>query len=256
MNVVVCVKQIPDPNTPGQLEPDTHFLKREGVDAVLDPGDEFGVEAGLQLAEAHGGEVRIVSMGPERGIEAIRKALAMGAAKGVLVSDDGLRGSDALTTAKVLAAAIRREPFDVVIAATESTDGYTGVVPQAIAELLGVPAVTFAKSVSFDGTSLTVKRQTEVGTETIEARPPCVVSVTAGVNQPRYPSLRGIMGAKSKPLDRLTPQDLGVEGIGGAAAQSIVAVEPAPERKAGEVFPDEGDGARRVIDFLEKVKVL
>ncbi len=257
MNVVVCVKQIPDPNTPGQLESDSHFLKREGVDAVLDPGDEFGVEAGLQLVETHGGEVRVVSMGPERGIEAIRKALAMGAAKGALVSDESLRGSDALTTAKVLAAAIAREPFDIVIAATESTDGYTGVVPQAIAELLGIPAVTFAKAVSFDGTTLTVKRQTETGTETIEASPPCVVSVTAGVNQPRYPSLRGIMGAKSKPLDRLTAQDLGLEGlVTGPAQQTIVSVEPAPERKAGEVFPDEGDGAQRIIDFLETVKVL
>lgn len=256
MNVVVCVKQIPDPNSPGQLEPDTHLLRREGVDAVLDPGDEFGVEAGLQLAEAQGGEVRVVSMGPDRGIEAIRKALAMGAAKGTLVSDEGLRGSDALSTAKVLAAAIAREPFDVVIAATESTDGYSGVVPQAIAELLGVPAVTFAKAVSFDGSVLTVQRQTEAGSETVEARPPCVVSVTSGVNQPRYPSLRGIMGAKSKPLERLSCRDLGLEGLAAATAQTVVSVEPAPERKAGEVFPDEGDGARRIVDFLETVKVL
>ena len=119
MKVVVCVKQIPDPNTTGQLDPTTHLLKREGVEAVLDPGDEFGVEAGLQLVEAQGGEVTVVSMGPERGMDAVRKALAMGAAKGVLISDDGLRGSDALTTARVLAAAIRREGFDLVITATE-----------------------------------------------------------------------------------------------------------------------------------------
>src|ERR1700737_1132670 len=114
MNVVVCVKQVPDANTTGQLDPAPHFLKREGVELVLDPGDEFGVEAGLLLAEAHGGEVRVVSMGPERGVDAVRKALAMGAAKGVLISDESLRGSDALSTAKVLAAAIQREPFDVV----------------------------------------------------------------------------------------------------------------------------------------------
>ena len=136
MKVVVCVKQIPDPNTTGQLEPSTHFLKRDGVEAVMDPGDESGVEAGLQLVEKHGGDVTVVSMGPERGLDAVRKALAMGAGKGVLISDDALRGSDALTTAKVLAAAIKKDGFDLVITATESTDGYTGIVPQAIAELI------------------------------------------------------------------------------------------------------------------------
>jgi electron transfer flavoprotein beta subunit len=257
MNVVVCVKQVPDPNSTGQLDPTTHFLKREGVEVVLDPGDEFGVEEGLQLAAAHGGEVRVVSMGPERGLDAVRKALAMGAAKGVLISEDGLRGSDALTTAKMLAAAIKREPFDIVIAATESTDGYTGIVPQALAELLGVPAVTFAKQVTCDGTTLTVKRQTEIGTETIEASLPCVLSVTAGVNEPRYPSLKGIMGAKSKPLDRLTPADLGLEGQGGASAgQRVTAVEPAEERTSGEVVSDDGDGARRIVDFLASLKVI
>ena len=257
MNIVVCVKQIPDPNTAGQLEPDTHRLRRTGVDVVLDPGDEFGVEAGLQLAEAHGGEVRVVSMGPERGLDAIRKALAMGAAKGVLVSDDALPGSDALTTAKVLAAAIRREPFDLVITATESTDGYTGIVPQALAEVLGVPAVTFAKQLSSDGSRLTVKRQTETGSETIEASLPCVVAVTAGVNEPRYPSLRGIMGAKSKPMDRFTVADLGLEGLdGGAGGQRVVSVVAAEERATGEVVADDGQGAHRIVEFLEKAKVL
>src|ERR1700736_1217567 len=172
MKVVVCVKQIPDPNTTGQLDPQTLFLKREGVEVVMDPGAEFGVEAALQLVEANGGEVTVVSMGPERGLDAVRKALAMGAAKGILISDDGLRGSDALTTARVLAAAIKREGFDLVITATESTDGYTGVVPQAIAELLDVPAVTFAKSLELDGSTLKVKRQTEAGVRPGGALPP------------------------------------------------------------------------------------
>ena len=172
MKVVVCVKQIPDPNTTGQLDPTTHLLKRDGVEVVLDPGDEFGVEAGLQLVDAQGGDVTVVSMGPERGLDAVRKALAMGAGKGVLISDDGLRGSDALTTARVLAAAIRREGFDLVITATESTDGYTGVVPQMIAELLDVPAVTFAKTLEVDGTTLKVKRQTEAGLRPRRGRPP------------------------------------------------------------------------------------
>ena len=254
MNVVVCVKQVPDPNSVGQLDPTTHNLKREGVEVVLDPGDEFGIEAGLQLAEAHGGQVTVVSMGPEKGLDAIRKALAMGAAKGVLVSDPVLAGSDALTTAKVLAAAIRREGFDVVITATESTDGYTGIVPQAVAEYLGVPAVTFAKSLECDGSSLAVRRQTEAGYDRVEAQLPVVVSVTAGVNEPRYPSLKGIMAAKSKPVDRLGVADLGLDGL--SPGQEIVSVRAAEERKAGEVVEDDGTAAHRVVEFLAARKVI
>jgi electron transfer flavoprotein beta subunit len=254
MNVVVCVKQVPDPNSVGQLDPSTHNLKREGVEVVLDPGDEFGIEAGLQLAEAHGGQVTVVSMGPEKGLDAIRKALAMGAAKGVLVSDPSLAGADALTTAKVLSAAIRREGFDLVIAATESTDGYTGVVPQAMAELLGVPAVTFAKAIESDGTTLKVRRQTEAGYDRVEATLPAVVSVTAGVNEPRYPSLKGIMAAKSKPVDRLGVADLGLDGL--TPGQAIVSVQPAEQRKAGEVVEDDGTAAHRVVEFLASKKVI
>jgi electron transfer flavoprotein beta subunit len=254
MNVVVCVKQVPDPNSVGQLDPSTHNLKREGVEVVLDPGDEFGIEAGLQLAEAHGGQVTVVSMGPEKGLDAIRKALAMGAAKGVLVSDPSLAGADALTTAKVLAAAIQREGFDLVIAATESTDGYTGVVPQAMAELLGVPAVTFAKAIESDGTTLKVRRQTEAGYDRVEATLPAVVSVTAGVNEPRYPSLKGIMAAKSKPVDRLGVADLGLDGL--TPGQAIVSVQPAEQRKAGEVVEDDGTAAHRVVEFLASRKVI
>lgn len=257
MKVVVCVKQIPDPNSTGRLEPDTHYLQRDGVEVVMDPGDEFGVEAGLQLAEAHGGEVVVVSMGPERGLDAVRKALAMGAVKGILVSDPSLRGSDALTTARVLAEAIKREGFDLVITATESTDGYTGVVPQALAELLDVPALTFAKSIECDGTTLKVKRQTEAGYDMVESSMPAVVSVTAGVNEPRYPSLKGIMGAKSKPLDRLSPGDLGLDAVGAqSAGQQITAVEQAPERAAGEVIKDEGEAYKRIADFLAERKVI
>jgi electron transfer flavoprotein beta subunit len=256
MNVVVCVKQVPDPNSAGQLDPSSHNLKRDG-ELVLDPGDEFGVEAGLQLAEKHGGEVTVVSMGPERGLDAVRKALAMGAAKGMLISDDSLAGSDALTTAKVLAAAIRKQEFDVVITATESTDGYTGVVPQMLAGLLDIPAVTFAKSVAYEGDTLRVERQTETGIEVVDAKLPVVISVTAGVNEPRYPSLKGIMGAKQKPLDRPSLADLGVEGLGGAsAAQTITAVEAAPQRAAGEIVQDDGEAAKRIVEFLAERKVI
>jgi electron transfer flavoprotein beta subunit len=256
MNVVVCVKQVPDPNSAGQLDASSHNLKRDG-ELVLDPGDEFGVEAGLQLAEKHGGEVTVISMGPERGLDTVRKALAMGAARGVLISDDSLAGSDALTTAKVLAAAIRKQEFDVVITATESTDGYTGVVPQMLAGLLDIPAVTFAKSVSYEGDILRVERQTETGIEVVDAKLPVVVSVTAGVNEPRYPSLKGIMGAKQKPLDRPSLADLGVEGLGGASAgQEITTVEAAPVRAAGEIVQDDGEAAKRIVDFLAEKKVI
>jgi electron transfer flavoprotein beta subunit len=257
MKVVVCVKQIPDPNTPGQLDPSTHYLKRDGIEAVLDPGDEFGVEAALQLTEKHGGDVTVVSMGPERGLDAVRKALAMGAAKGVLITDDQLRGADALMTARVLAAAIGREGFDLVIAATESTDGYTGVVPQAIAELLDVPAVTFATSLEYDGSLLHVRRQTEAGHDVIEAPLPAVVSVTAGVNEPRYPSLKGIMGAKTKPFDRLSIADLKLEAAGNSTAgETIVSVAAAPQRAAGEIVKDDGEAAKRIADFLAAKKVI
>ena len=257
MNVVVCVKQVPDPNSAGQLDPSTHRLKREGVEVVLDPGDEYGIEAGLQLAEAHGGQVTVVTMGPEKALDAIRKALAMGAAKGVLVTDPALAGSDALSTAKVLAAAIREQGFDAVITGPESTDASTGVVPQMIAELLGVPAVTFAKKVEYDGSTLKVNRQTEAGYDRIEAQLPAVISVTASVGEPRYPSLKGIMAAKSKPVDRPSLSDLGLEGVGGASSgEKIVSVQPAEERKSGEIVEDDGTAAQRIVAFLEATKVI
>ncbi|TMC47987.1 MAG: electron transfer flavoprotein subunit beta/FixA family protein [Chloroflexi bacterium] len=254
MNVVVCIKQVPDPNSVGQLDPSTHTLRREGVEVVLDPGDEYGIEAGLQLVETHGGEVTVVSMAPEKGLDAIRKALAMGAAKGVLITDPALAGADALTTAKVLAAAIKRQPFDLVITATESTDGYTGTVPQMLGALLGVPSVTFAKHLDGDGQKLTVQRQTESGYDVIAATLPAVLSVTAGVNEPRYPSLKGIMAAKSKPVDKLALGDLGLETP--KPGQTITSVQPAEERKAGEIVEDDGEGAKRIVGFLEAQKVI
>lgn len=254
MDIAVCIKQIPDPNTPSELVRGSHHLRREGVDAILDPGDEFGIEAGLALVEAQGGEVRVVCMGPERSVEAVRKALAMGAERAVLATDPALAGADALTTARVLAAAIRRDPFDLVITATESTDGYTGVVPQATAALLGIPALTFARSVSFDGSRLRVERQTENGVETVEATLPALIAVTAGVNEPRYPALKGIMSARHKPLDQVTLGDLGLAA--GPTGQEVVTVTAAPQRPAGEVFPDDGSGARRIVELLERAKVI
>ena len=193
MNVVVCVKQIPDPAEPGQLNPSTKTLKREGK-LIMDESDSYGVEMALQLVDkAGGGEVTLVSMAPNNEVSGLRTALAMGAAKAILVSDPALLGSDALSTAKVLAAAIGRANPDLVITATESSDGYTGTLPEQLAELLGLPSVTFAKAITVDGNEVNVRRQTEAGYDEVQCPLPAVVSVTAGVVEPRYPSFKGIM---------------------------------------------------------------
>lgn len=254
MNIVVCVKQVPDPNNAYELVDGR--LKRDVPQNVLDPGDEFGVEAALQLADTHGGEVTVVSMGPDRALEAIRRALSMGAAKGVHIVDDALQGADALTTAKVLAAAIGKQEPDLVIAGVESTDGYTGVVPASIAALLGMPQATFAKSVEVDGSTLKVARQTEGGYDDVEAELPAVVTVTAGVNEPRYPTLKGIMAAKTKPVETLSVSDLGLSGDDVAPKQTVAAVNAAPARGAGEKVADDGSGAARIADFLAEAKVI
>jgi electron transfer flavoprotein beta subunit len=258
MNVVVCVKQIPDPATPGVLDPSTNTLRREGK-LILDDSDAYGVEMALQLVTAAGGgEVSLVSMAPNGETSGLRTALAMGAAKAVLVSDPELKGSDALTTAKALAKAVERiGDADLVIAGTESTDGYTGTVPEQIAELLGRPSITFAKHIEISNGTVKVRRQTELGYDEVECSLPAVVSVTAGVVEPRYPSFKGIMAAKSKPVDMVTASDLGVIPAGWAAAgQEIVNVGAAEARKAGEVVEDDGEGFAKIISFLETLKVV
>jgi electron transfer flavoprotein beta subunit len=259
MNVAVCVKQIPDPATPGKLDPTTHTLVREGK-LILDDSDSYGVEMALQLVDkAGGGEVTLVSMAPNAETSGLRTALAMGAHKAILITDEALKGSDALSTAKVLAAAIKRAQPDLVIAATESTDGYTGTLPVQVAELLGMPSITFAKKVEIDGDKVKVDRQTEAGYDEVEAPLPAVVTVTAGVVEPRYPSFKGIMAAKGKPVEQLTAADLGLGadqvGLAGSG-QEIVSVEPAEERKAGEIIVDEGDAHEKIVAFLEQLKVI
>ncbi|MGH9067938.1 MAG: electron transfer flavoprotein subunit beta/FixA family protein [Acidimicrobiales bacterium] len=259
MNVAVCVKQIPDPAAPGELDPATRTLRRDGK-LILDDSDSYGVEMALQLADrSGGGEVTLISMAPRDETSGLRTALAMGAARAILVSDDALAGSDALSTAKVLAAAIRRASPDLVIAATESTDGYTGTTPVQVAELLGFPSVTFAREIDVAEGSVRVSRQTEAGYDEVECPLPAVVTVTAGVVEPRYPSFKGIMAAKSKPIETLTVADLGIEpGQVGAvgSGQEVTDVVPAEEREAGEVVVDEGDAHERIVAFLEQIKVL
>ncbi|MCZ7536786.1 MAG: electron transfer flavoprotein subunit beta/FixA family protein [Acidimicrobiia bacterium] len=259
MNVVVCVKQIPDPAVPGELTAE-HTLKREGK-LILDESDSYGVEMALQLVEAAGGgEVVLVSMAPNDEVSGLRTALAMGAARAVLVSDPALAGSDSLSTSKVIAKSIERVgDVDLVLTATESSDGYAGTVPGQVAALLGWPALTFAKHVETGDGKVKIQRQTEAGYDTVEASLPAVVSVTAGVVEPRYPSFKGIMAAKNKPVDAVTAADLGLgaDQVGWAGArQEITNVEAAPARQAGEKVEDDGTAHERVVEFLENLKVI
>lgn len=300
MNIVVCVKQIPVASEPGALDPDTNTLRRDGA-IELDESDGYGVEMALQLVEAAGGgEVTLVSMAPESEVKGIRTALAMGAAKAVLVSDPALAGSDALGTAKVLAQAIRWtppspesgevsseddedsavgdpladeessgseaaqavEPWpfpDLVLTATESSDGYTGTLPEQLAGLLDIPSITFAKHIEVrDGKAL-VQRQTEAGYDEVECPLPALVSVTAGVVEVRYPSFKGIMAAKAKPVHEANIADLGIDAgsVGWAGGQQeIVDVSAAEAREAGEIITDEGEAHLNIVAFLDQLKVL
>jgi len=256
MKIAVCAKQIPDPATPYELDPETHFVVRPD-EQILDDTDRYGVEVGLQIAEATEGTVTLFSMSPSGNLQGIRQALAMGADKAVVVNDTGLRGSGALVTARILAAAMQREGFDLVIAGTESTDGYTGVVPQQLAELLGVPALTYARKVDHADGKVTIEQQTADGYDVVESDLPALLTVTSGVVEPRYPTFKGIMQAKSKPIDELTAGDLGIAEIGpGGSGQQVTAVRPAPERQAGQVVEDQGEAHLTIIEMLEQAKVI
>lgn len=252
MNIAVCIKQIPDPATPYALDSENHWVIRP-QDQVLDDTDRYGVEVALQIAEASQGTVTLYSMSPSGSLQGIRQALAMGADKAFLIDDPSLKGSDALTTAKVLSAAIGREGFDLVIAGTESTDGYSGVVPQMMSELLDVPCLSFARKVDVADAAITIERQTAAGYEVVEARLPALLTVTAGVVEPRYPTFKGIMQAKSKPIDRSTASDLGVTPESG---QSIATVEPVPAREGGDIIEDDGEAFEQIVAMLEQVKVI
>lgn len=253
MNIVVLAKSIPDPNGDAELGAD--FLVRRDGEGTLDPGDEYAIEAALQLAEATEGEVTVITMGPAGAVSAIRRALSMGAHRAVLVTDDALRGSDVLATARVLAAAAGRATFDLVLTGVESTDGYTGTLPMAVAEMLGVPAATFARKIEVIEGGIRVERQTESGYDVVESALPALATVTAAASEPRYPTLKGIMGAKQKPLEELSLADLGLSAADVAPTQRVVAVEAAPKKAGGELI--QGDGAAaRIADLLAEAKAI
>jgi electron transfer flavoprotein beta subunit len=255
VNVVVLAKYVPNPNGTPTLGED-NLLVREGVEGSLDPGDEPAIEAALEVVEKSDGEVTVISMGPEVAMEAVRKALSVGAHKGVLVTDDALRGADTLATAQVLSTAIQLQEFDLVFAAVESTDGYSGTLPQLLAEFLGVPALTFARKVEVTDGGVRIERQTEGGYQVVEAPLPALVTVTAGATTPRYPTLKGIMQAKQKPVERYGVGDLGLTEEGVNPTQTVANVEDAPEREAGEVIEDDGSAAGRIVEFLKEAKVV
>jgi electron transfer flavoprotein beta subunit len=255
MDVIVLVKYIPDPTGTPKLGPDNRLV-REGIEGALDPGDEHGVEAGLKLVEQAGGEVTVISMGPEPAAAGIRRALSMGAHKAVHVVDDALKGADALATARVLAKVIGRQPFDLVLSGVESTDGYTGTLPMTIAELLGIPSVTFAKKLDVADGSVRIERQTELGYDVVEAPLPALVTLTAGANDPRYPTLKGIMQAKSKPLEKLSVSDLELSLDEVRASQEVMGVEPVPAKGAGEIVEDPSAAPQKVVDLLAQAKVI
>ena len=259
MNIVVLVKQVPDTEGDRKLDPSDNTLDRASVDPVINYIDEFAIEEGLRLKEAHGGEVTILTVGPERATESIRKALSMGADKAVHVSDDALHGSDAIATAKVIAGALGTIEWDLAIAGSEATDSRSAVVPALVAEVLGAPQLTLARKVTVDGSTVTIERVTDSGYQTVSASTPAVISVVEKINDPRYPSFKGIMAAKSKPIDVKSLADVGVDAgeVGLANSWSQVAsFENAPPRAAGQTVKDEGDGGVKIADYLASKKLI
>ena len=259
VNIVVCVKQVPDTAVERTLTAGAGTLDRESPDGLINELDEYAIEEGLKIAEAHGGEVTIVTVGPAKAAESIRKALSMGADKAVHVLDDALAGSDALVTSLVLAAALRQTGFDLVILGSESTDARTGVVPAMLAERLGVPQLTLASKLDIDGGSVTIRRVTDDGYSVVTAALPAVVSVVEKINEPRYPSFKGIMAAKKKPVQTLTLDSISVSadsvGLGGAAT-GVADFAARPPRQAGVAVKDEGDGGAKAAAFLSERKFI
>jgi electron transfer flavoprotein beta subunit len=259
MNIVVCMKQVPDTYSERKLRPADSTLDRDAADGVINELDEYAVEEGLRLAEAHGGEVTILSMGPERASESIRKALSMGADKAVHLVDDALAGSDALATSAAIAAVLGRIGFDVVILGSESTDARMGVMAAMLAERLGVPQLSFASKVEIDGTEISINRQADYGYDRVQATLPAVISVVEKINEPRYPSFKGIMAAKKKPVEKLSVADIGLDpgqvGLASASTE-VVSFASRPPRQAGTVVKDEGDGGVKAAEFLAAQKFI
>ena len=259
MNVVVCGKVIPASTVIIEIDANSKRMVRKGVPHELDPMAASAVEEGLRLTEKHGGTLTLITMGSGDATIGIRNALAMGATSAVHILDDAVAGSDTLATAKLLAAAIAKQPFDLVLCATESGDSYSGIVHGQIAQLLGIPPLTFAKEITVDGDKVAIKRQSESGYDVVESTLPALVACSSGINEPRYPQLKGIMGAKKKEIKVYSAADLGFTpdqvGEKGAREKVLTIGRPA-KRQAGKAVVDEGEGGKQIADFLAEIKVI
>lgn len=261
-NIVVLIKQVPDTWSERKLADGDYTLDREAADAVLDEINERAVEEALRIREREGGEgsVTVLTAGPERAAEAIRKALSMGADKAVHLKDAGMHGCDVIQTGWALARALGAiADTELVIAGNESTDGVGGAVPAIMAEYLGLPQLTHLRKVSVEGGKITGERETDEGVFTLEATLPAVISVNEKINEPRFPSFKGIMAAKKKEVTVLTLAEIGVEGdeVGLAnAGSTVVASTPKPPKTAGEKVTDEGEGGNQIARYLVAQKII
>jgi electron transfer flavoprotein beta subunit len=259
MNIVVCVKQVPDTWAEKKLSDSDRTVDRAGVEGVMNELDEYAVEEALKIKESQGGEVTVLTMGPEKAVETIRKALSMGADAAVHIVDDGLHGSDALATSYAMAQALGTVDHDLVILGVESTDARMSVLPAMLAERLGIAQLTFARKVEINDGTVKIERQTDTGYDVVEASTPAVISVVEKINEPRYPSFKGIMAAKKKPLTTLTLADAGIEagkvGLDGSGT-AVNDVTARPPKAAGQIVKDEGDGGSKLADFLIAQKLV
>lgn len=258
MRIAVCVKQVPDVTVHKRIDPATNRLDRSG-EAALNPTDLNAVEEALRIKEAHGGEVVLVSFGPEKAIESLRKALAMGADRAVLVSDEAAAGSDLLGTSYALAKALERERADLVVFGQASSDGDGAVLWAAVADRLRRPLISQVASLTFEGSDVQGKRQTEHGYDTISAPLPAVVAVSDAINVPRYPSLKGIMGAKTKPQETIALSDLGIDAksVGDEGSKTtVLELGPPPSRGDTVKIEDDGSAAQKILDHILERRLL
>jgi electron transfer flavoprotein beta subunit len=259
MNIVVLVKQVPDSGSERKLDPSDNTVARASADNVINEMDEYAIEEALTIKEAQGGEVTVLTVGPDSATDAIRKALSMGADKAVHVSDEAIHGSDAVQISSVLAAALQQLEYDLVICGAEATDSQMSVMPALLAERLGVPQLSGARKVTIDGGVAKVERQTDGGYWALEAPLPAIVSTWDTINEPRYPSFKGIMAAKKKPVETKSLADLGVDpstlGLAAATTQ-VLDFAGRPPKGEGVKVTDEGDGAQKFVDFLASQKIV
>jgi electron transfer flavoprotein beta subunit len=259
MKIAVCVKQVPDATVHKRIDPGTKRLDRSG-EATLNPTDLNAVEEALRIKEGQGeGEVVLVSLGPEKAVDSLRKALAMGADRAVLVADGAAAGSDLVGTSRALAAALEREQADLVLFGQASSDGDGAVLWAAVADRLRRPLVSQVADLTLDGDRVTGKRQTEHGYDLISAPLPAVVAVSDAINEPRYPSLKGIMGAKTKPQETVSLGDLGVDAgqVGEAGAKtSVLELGPPPSRGDQVKIEDDGSAAQKILDYVNERRLL